>query len=64
MVEGEAGMGKTLLAAMLAQSWAEGNDPFLQQFKLVLLVSLADFENSIENYILENILPSYYEKTT
>lgn len=58
-MEGDAGMGKTLLAAHLAQDWAEGLK--LAQFGLVLLVSLGDFQGSIEHYIQHDILPSYFD---
>lgn len=59
LVEGEAGMGKTLLAAHLAQDWAE--ERHLTQFGLLLLVSLGDFQGSLEQYILQEILPSYFD---
>ncbi|KAF2356598.1 P-loop containing nucleoside triphosphate hydrolase [Trinorchestia longiramus] len=59
LVEGEAGMGKTLLSAHLAQEWAE--DGALGHFRLVLLITLSDYQGSIEQYIQHEILPSYFD---
>ena len=60
MVEGEPGMGKTLLALKLAVDWAQ--EKALQKYKLVFLVLLRDFRGSLEQYIKEELLPRGYDE--
>ncbi|KAB7503969.1 NLR family CARD domain-containing protein 4 [Armadillidium nasatum] len=59
LVEGEAGIGKTLLATKIAQEWANGTH--LQQFQIVLFITLGDFKGSLQQYVREELLPSYFE---
>ena len=60
LVEGEAGMGKTFLATKLAEEWANGTH--LQKFHLLFLVTLGDLLGSLQQYIMDELLPSYYEQ--
>ncbi|XP_071522750.1 uncharacterized protein [Panulirus ornatus] len=60
LVEGEPGMGKTLLALKLAVDWA--NKKTLQEFKFVFLIFLRDFKGSLEQYVKEELLPSHFEE--
>ncbi|XP_042233865.1 uncharacterized protein LOC121874052 isoform X2 [Homarus americanus] len=60
LVEGEPGMGKTLLALKLAIDWA--NKKNLQEFKFVFLIFLRDFKGSLEQYVKEELLPSHFEE--
>ncbi|XP_045592953.2 uncharacterized protein [Procambarus clarkii] len=59
LVEGEPGMGKTLLALKLAIDWAKKIS--LQEFKFVFLIFLRDFKGSLEQYVKEELLPSHFE---
>ncbi|KAG0723420.1 NLR family CARD domain-containing protein 4 [Chionoecetes opilio] len=60
LVEGEPGMGKTLLALKLAIDWA--NKKSLQEFKFVFLIFLRDFKGSLEQYVREELLPSHFQE--
>ncbi|ROT76952.1 hypothetical protein C7M84_004419 [Penaeus vannamei] len=60
LVEGEPGMGKTLLALKMAIDWA--NEKSLQQIKFVFLIFLRDFKGSLEQYIKEELLPSGFDE--
>ena len=60
LVEGEPGMGKTLLALKLAIDWA--NKTSLQEFKFVFLIFLRDFKGSLEQYVKEELLPSHFKE--
>lgn len=60
LVEGEPGMGKTLLALKLAIDWA--NKTSLQEFKFVFLIFLRDFKGSLEQYVREELLPSHFQE--
>ena len=53
-------MGKSVLSNRIAKSWTDGNDKLNAMFDLVLLVSLADYRGSIENFIQNDLLPSYF----
>ncbi|KAK8730935.1 hypothetical protein OTU49_007709, partial [Cherax quadricarinatus] len=59
LVEGEPGMGKTLLALKLAIDWAKKTS--LQEFKFVFLIFLRDFKGNLEQYVREELLPSHFE---
>ncbi|KAK7078291.1 hypothetical protein SK128_013091, partial [Halocaridina rubra] len=56
LVEGELGMGKTLLAHKLAIDWA--NKMSLGEFKFVFLILMRDFKESLEKYIRGELLSS------
>ncbi|XP_068234832.1 uncharacterized protein [Palaemon carinicauda] len=56
ILEGEPGMGKTLLACKLAIDWA--NKKSLQKFKFVFLIFLRDFKDRLEDHVKEELLSS------
>ncbi|XP_076047678.1 uncharacterized protein LOC143029123 isoform X2 [Oratosquilla oratoria] len=60
LVEGEAGMGKTLLATKLALDWAAGKK--LQRFTLVFLIFLKDFSGQLKEYLKDNYMVDKFEK--
>ena len=53
-------MGKTLLTTKLADEWACGLN--LQQFQILILITLRDFKGSLQQYVREELLPSYFEQ--
>ena len=59
LVEGETGMGKTLLATRIAGAWAARQN--LQKFPILIFVTLGDFHGSIQQYVREELLPSYFK---
>ncbi|CAL4067065.1 unnamed protein product, partial [Meganyctiphanes norvegica] len=58
VLEGEPGMGKTLLAMKLTLDWAKRTH--LKNFKFVFHIRLGDFNGELKQYVKEELLPTYY----